>query len=53
MGENFAIAGRVCGTLKEADVLVEVLPCNDARRATVYNITFPPLSPDPVNLALG
>lgn len=51
--ENFTLAGRVCSSLKDADVLVEVLPCNDARRATVYNITFPPTAPDPVNLALA
>ena len=40
--ENFTLAGKVCQTLKDADILVEVLPCNDARRATVYNIAFNP-----------
>ncbi|MCE9612651.1 MAG: right-handed parallel beta-helix repeat-containing protein [Lentisphaerae bacterium] len=52
--ENFQIAGKVCRSLPDADTLVEVLPCNDARRATVYNVTFEPAArPGPVNLALG
>jgi polygalacturonase len=40
--ENFTLAGNVCRNLREADVLVEVLPCNDIRNPGVRNISFSP-----------
>ncbi len=47
--ENFVLAGKVCRSLEDADLLVDTLPCNDDRRATAYNITFE--KGVPVNLA--
>jgi hypothetical protein len=40
--ENFVLAGQVCRNLREADLLVDVLPCCDDRRANAREITFAP-----------
>jgi len=40
--DNFSIAGKVCGSLGEADVLVENYPSWDGRKPNVRNITFSP-----------
>jgi len=48
--ENFAVEGKVCRSLRDADLLVDTLPCNDDRRADARNITFD--KGMPVNLAL-
>ena len=47
--ENFVLAGKVCRSLEDADLLVDTLPCNDDRRATARDITFE--QGIPVNLA--
>ncbi|MCE9616073.1 MAG: hypothetical protein K8T26_17515 [Lentisphaerae bacterium] len=47
--ENFVVNGVRCRSLRDADLLVDTLPCNDDRRATAGNITFD--GGIPVNLA--
>jgi hypothetical protein len=47
--ENFTLAGKVCRTLGDADLLVDTLPCSDDRRANARDITFD--RGLPVNLA--
>jgi hypothetical protein len=48
--ENFVLEGKVCHNLREADVLVDGLPCSDDRRANVRAITFKPGGPHAGNL---
>ena len=48
--ENFILDGKVCRSLRDADLLVDTLPCNDDRRANARNITFE--HGIPVNLAI-
>ena len=48
--ENFVVAGKVCHNLREADLLVDGLPCGDDRRANVRAITFKPGGPHAGNL---
>lgn len=38
--ENYRYAGKVCRTLEDADVVIDVLPFWDVRRAHVHNVTF-------------
>jgi hypothetical protein len=40
--ENYRYAGKVCHTLEEADVVVDVLPFWDIRRPHVHNVTISP-----------
>jgi len=40
--ENFTLAGKVCTSLEDADVIVDVYPFEDVRRPHVFDITFEP-----------
>lgn len=40
--ENFVLEGKVCRNLREADVVVDVMPHNDSRRPGVKKVTFSP-----------
>lgn len=50
--ENFRLGGKVCTSLEEADILVDVYPYEDVRRPHVFGVTFEPESAGRWNAAL-
>lgn len=50
--ENFRLAGKVCTSLEEADIFVEVYPYEDIRLPHVFDVTFEPKGAQKWNPAL-